>query len=239
MFKRVPGTILVLTLGLTLAACGGGTRSDSGDSTTNPPSASAPAPAPAPDEHNAVDVMFATMMKPHHEGAIEMSDLALTQAATPQIKDLAGRIKAAQAPEIAQMKTWLAAWGATMPMTSTGTGTGSGMGGHDMGSMGGSEDPSTTTDPSIPSSGPDDDFGMGAMMMSMSESDMAALRAATGVAFDKLFLQQMIAHHQGAIDMAGVETAQGRSPQALALAAAIGTGQAAEIAEMRQLLATL
>ncbi len=266
MFKRVPGAIVALTLGLTLAACGGGTHSDAGSSSagtpssfptaTSPPTGTGTADADADadgQEHNAADVMFATMMISHHQGAIEMSDLALTRAVTPQVKDLAGRIKAAQGPEIEQMQGWLAAWAAampmagTMPMTGTETtdsiDTDSDMGhGMDHGAP-------ASTDASAPpatsgATGDADDTGTGTgtgtgTMMSMSESDMAALAAATGVEFDRLFLAQMIAHHQGAIDIAAVETAQGRNPQALALALAIAGGQAAEITEMQQLLAGL
>jgi uncharacterized protein (DUF305 family) len=91
---------------------------------------------------------------------------------------------------------------------------------------------------SAPQSGPADEFGMGGMM-TMSEAGMTALRAATGVEFDTLFLQQMIAHHQGAVDMADVETAQGQNPDALALAQSIATGQTAEIVEIQKLLAAL
>ncbi|WP_395729871.1 DUF305 domain-containing protein [Nakamurella sp.] len=224
MFKRVPGAILALTLGLTLAACGGQTQPDTDHSSTGTAGAAAP-PASASASHNAVDVVFATMMIPHHQGAIEMSDLALAQASTPQVKDLAGRIKAAQGPEIEQMQGWLTEWDAAMPLTSTGAA------GQDMGhgmDMGHGSPSSSGAPGSIDDS---DDFGMGAMM-SMSEADMTELRSATGVAFDKLFLQQMIAHHQGAIDMAGVETARGENPQALALAAAITSSQTAEIAQM-------
>ncbi|WP_420124256.1 DUF305 domain-containing protein [Nakamurella sp.] len=242
MFKRVPGAIVALTIGLTLAACGAGTHSDPDHSaagtigsspTDSSPTGAGTAGAAAPSAagaHNAVDVVFATMMIPHHQGAVEMSDLALTQASAPQVKDLAGRIKAAQGPEIEQMQSWLTAWDAAMPMTGTGTA------GPDMGHGMDHGDPASTAaaDPT----GDADDFGMGAMM-SMSESDMAALRAATGAAFDTLFLQQMIAHHQGAIEMADVELARGENPQALALAAAIRTGQAAEITEMQRLLAAL
>lgn len=52
------------------------------------------------------DQMFAAMMIPHHQQAIEMSDLALSRSNNPQVLDLARKIKAAQAPEIAEMKTW-------------------------------------------------------------------------------------------------------------------------------------
>lgn len=54
------------------------------------------------------DAMFLQMMIPHHEQAIVMSDLALKISKTPQILDLAKQIKAAQNPEIMQMKNWLA-----------------------------------------------------------------------------------------------------------------------------------
>jgi uncharacterized protein (DUF305 family) len=228
MTKRVLGVGLALALGVTLTACGGGTTQSGTTPPASPPAAatgSVPsagsAGSPAAEEHNAVDVMFVTMMIPHHQGAIEMSDLALSQASTAPVKDLAARIKAAQGPEIELMQGWLDQWGAAMPMSAS----------EEMG-HGMAHGSSTTSESTV------NDFGMGDMM-AMSESDLAALQAATGVEFDRLFLQQMIAHHQGAIDMAEVEIARGRNPQTLALAEAIKTGQTAEIAEMQQLLATL
>jgi len=233
MTKRVLGAAFALALTLGLTACGssstGAATSTSSSSTTTNTTTSGSAAADSTD-HNAVDVMFATMMIPHHEGAIEMSELALAQASTQPVKDLATRIKAAQGPEIEQMQGWLVAWNAAMPMTSATTAPDSGMGGHDMGSMGGTEQ--TTASPSV------DDFGMG-QMMQMSDGDMDALRAATGVEFDKLFLQQMIAHHQGAIEMAEVEIGRGQNPATLALAESIKSGQTAEIAQMQQMLAAL
>jgi uncharacterized protein (DUF305 family) len=64
---------------------------------------------------NNADVMFAQMMIPHHRQAIEMADLAATRAADPQVKALAGTIKAAQQPEIDTMTGWLNG-AAGMPM---------------------------------------------------------------------------------------------------------------------------
>ena len=233
MTKRVLGAAFALALTLGLTACGssstGAATSTSSSSTTTNTTTSGSAAADSTD-HNAVDVMFATMMIPHHEGAIEMSELALAQASTQPVKDLATRIKAAQGPEIEQMQGWLVAWNAAMPMTSGTTAPDSGMGGHDMGSMGGTEETAASSST--------DDFGMG-QMMQMSDADMDALRAATGVEFDKLFLQQMIAHHQGAIEMAEVEIGRGQNPATLALAESIKSGQTAEIAQMQQMLAAL
>jgi uncharacterized protein (DUF305 family) len=60
----------------------------------------------------AADVMFAQMMVPHHQQAVEMADLALAKAQAPQLKALATQIKAAQGPEISIMNGWLKQWGA-------------------------------------------------------------------------------------------------------------------------------
>ena len=59
----------------------------------------------------AADAMFAQMMIPHHEQAVEMSTLAETRASSPEIKELAAEIKAAQQPEIDLMTSWLQEWG--------------------------------------------------------------------------------------------------------------------------------
>ncbi|WP_028707792.1 DUF305 domain-containing protein [Propionicicella superfundia] len=61
--------------------------------------------------HNAADTEFTQMMIVHHEGAIEMADLAVEKASTPEVTALAERIKAAQGPEIERMTGWLTAWG--------------------------------------------------------------------------------------------------------------------------------
>lgn len=82
---------------------------------------------PATGPHNDADVMFASMMIPHHQQAIEMSDMILAKdSIDPKVTALARQIKIAQAPEIAQMSGWLAGWGQN-PNPSMG-----GMG-HDMG----------------------------------------------------------------------------------------------------------
>lgn len=79
--------------------------------------------------------------------------------------------------------------------------------------------------------------GMGEGMM--SDDDMAALDAVTGVEASKLFLEQMTTHHQGAITMAKTEISDGKNPDAITLANAIVTGQSAEITEMSDILGTL
>jgi uncharacterized protein (DUF305 family) len=73
----------------------------------------------------------------------------------------------------------------------------------------------------------------------MSADDMTALDNATGNHASTLFLQQMMQHHQGAIDMANLEVGNGENPDALALAHKIVKDQTAEMVEMQTLLDTL
>jgi len=80
------------------------------------------------------------------------------------------------------------------------------------------------------------DHGSGGMM---SDEDMAALEAASGADASSLFLEQMIMHHTGAIDMAQQELDNGENADALKLAQNISDSQTAEIAEMEQLLSEL
>jgi len=73
----------------------------------------------------------------------------------------------------------------------------------------------------------------------MSDDDMNALEQADGASAGKLFLEQMIQHHQGAIDMAQTEVDSGENADAVALAKKIVSDQTAEIAEMQTMLASL
>jgi len=85
--------------------------------------------------------------------------------------------------------------------------------------------------------GMDDMPGMDHGGAMMSDADMAELEGASAQAAPKLFLEQMIVHHQGAIVMANGELAAGRNPDVLALARRIIEDQTAEIAEMQGMLA--
>ncbi len=79
----------------------------------------------------------------------------------------------------------------------------------------------------------------GSMPGMMSDSDMTTLMDAKGAAFDKQFLTMMISHHEGAIEMAEQETAQGSNADAKALAEKIVTDQQAEITTMKAILGRL
>jgi uncharacterized protein (DUF305 family) len=112
--RRIAVVSAVAAGGLLLAACGGDDMegmdhgSGSSASVTSTPTAS---DSRAPGAFNDADVMFAQMMIPHHEQALEMSKLADGRASDAEIKTLAGDIEKAQDPEIQTMKSWLKAWG--------------------------------------------------------------------------------------------------------------------------------
>ena len=72
----------------------------------------------------------------------------------------------------------------------------------------------------------------------MSEEDMAALEGASGTEAERLFLEQMIAHHTGAIEMAQTEVEDGENLDALAMAENIVSSQQSEIDLMEDLLAS-
>jgi uncharacterized protein (DUF305 family) len=167
----------------------------------------------APD-HNQVDVAFVQNMIPHHAQAIAMSRLAAQQAVSSQVKDLAARIQVRQQPEIDQMSGWLRARHASVPATNNSMDSmeqgGTGQTDHDTG---------------------------GAMPGMMSGEQMRQLEQATGPAFDRMFLQMMIAHHQGAITTAQTaELRAGQNPDARHLAQRIIDTQQSELTEMHTLL---
>lgn len=77
--------------------------------------------------------------------------------------------------------------------------------------------------------------GHGAGMM--SADDLAALEGASGPLASKLFLEQMVEHHEGAVEMAQAEIDGGKFPEAVSLAEEIVSAQTDEISEMKELLA--
>ena len=175
--------------------------------------------------HNKADMMFAHMMIPHHQQAIEMSDMVLAkQGMDPRVVELATQIKDAQGPEIAQMQGWLDEWNMGM----------GDMPGHgDMGDMPGHGrmDGSGSMMPGM--------GGMGMMDGMLSPAEMQELKDAQGVEADKLFLAGMIKHHEGAITMAQNEIKNGEFPEAIELSKAIVESQQKEIDTMNEILKTL
>ncbi|MFF1558489.1 DUF305 domain-containing protein [Streptomyces sp. NPDC058279] len=168
------------------------------------------APTASRAAFGAADVTFAQQMIPHHQQAVQMAALADGRAGDTEIKTLAAAVRTAQDPEIRTMRSWLAAWGKPE--------SGSAMPGMDHGS--GGHDGSGTA-------------GM------MSDQDMKDLEAARGTDFDKKFARLMIAHHNGAIEMARAEQRDGRSPDARKLADDVVENQSAEVGQLNRVLARL
>ncbi|QTE03017.1 DUF305 domain-containing protein [Streptomyces cyanogenus] len=213
LIRRTTALAATAIAAVVLAACGSSDSSSSskqsGQGMGAMSSASAPATASAAQgSHNAQDVLFAQGMVPHHRQAVVMADLAPSRAKSQQVKDLAAKIKQAQDPEITTMSGWLKAWGEKAPDAGM-----AGMGHSAMPGMDHSSMP-----------------GM------MSDDDMGKLKDLSGDAFDKAFVQMMISHHQGAIEMAKTEQAKGAYGPAKTMAKSIVTSQSAEITEMNKIL---
>jgi len=143
-------------------------------------------------EYSADELMFAQMMIPHHEQAVTMSELALTNTTNPDVIALATAIRNAQGPEIKQMQEWL-----------------DGKSDSHMHEM-----------------------GMGGMLTEAELKELASLKDA---AFDQMFLTSMIAHHEGALDMASM-IRDSTKAEVKQLYENIVTSQSAEIEAMKALL---
>lgn len=197
-----------------LVGCGGSSDSPATDAastaaqSTSVTSGSATGGEAAVPSGSEADIAFAQLMIPHHEQAVQMADMALNQATTAEVRQLAQQIKDAQDPEIQQMRGWLQAWGAPEQMA--------GVEGMDHGGM---------------------DMGGQSADGMMSDDDMTALMDAEAADFDRMWLEMMIGHHKGAIQMAETVRQQSQNADVTALADAIVSGQEAEIATMEQLLA--
>ena len=137
----------------------------------------------ADNRYSADDVKFMQDMILHHAQAVEMAALVADRTNTPTVIDIAGRINASQADEIAFMQGWLRERGETAPEPGQG---------HAMAGM----DHSTHGAQAMA----DHSAHVGMPGMATAEQ-MAALAAAQGPAFDGLFLQRMIGHHEGAVKM--------------------------------------
>jgi uncharacterized protein (DUF305 family) len=128
-------------------------------------------PAPAVDP----DTRFMQGMIVHHAQAVAMVALIPTHTNRADLALLGQRIDVSQRDEIAMMRRWLQDHHREVPVVDPQYGH-ENMAGHDMMTM-----------PAMP--------GM------LSREQMTRLESATGAAFDTLFLQGMIQHHEGALTM--------------------------------------
>lgn len=156
-------------------------------------------PTPTSTVDIGPDAMFFQMMIPHHQQAVDMSTLALTQSENQELKDLAKSIIDAQTKEIEDMQSWLKDAGVSTE--------GIGHVGHGMTGM-------------------------------LTDEEFNALKNAKGSDFDKLWLQGMIAHHDGAIQMVDmIDNSPVKDTQDFGLN--VKSAQTAEIRQMQEMLTKL
>lgn len=147
---------------------------------------------------NGADVMFLQMMIPHHQQAIDISELAIATSKDAELVALATMIRDGQAGEIIQMKDWLVQVGADIEI---------GHMGHEMGGM-------------------------------LSDIELSALKASKGSAFDRLWLEGMINHHDGALHMTTM-ISDAQNPEIKLFGQKIIEVQSAQIAQMKTMLTRL
>ena len=122
------------------------------------------------------DIDFMSGMIPHHAQAVIMAGWCGSHGARKDVTVLCERIVVAQRDEIAMMREWLGDRGQEVP-------------------------DATSTRHKMKMDGAVHEMLMPGML---SDEEMAALDKARGPEFDRLFLEGMIKHHQGAIDMVDV-----------------------------------
>jgi uncharacterized protein (DUF305 family) len=169
-----------------------------------------PDQVPDEDPWNHSDVAFVQMMIPHHAQALEMSRLAKTRASDPRVKALARRILAAQGPEILALSAWLQERNIDVPKAG--------------------EDPQEYDH---------GEHGHMSMEGMLTDQQMHQLEASRGQRFDRLFLEDMIGHHRGAVVMAHTAGRDGADVRVAEMSADVAVGQSAEIRRMRELLRDL
>jgi uncharacterized protein (DUF305 family) len=205
----VKALLAVLATAATVLALSSCTSPASDEHTDHQPGSESSAAA-QPAGFNDEDVMFATNMIPHHQQAVDMSALVPDRSTDPAVIKLAADVSAAQGPEIETMKVFLVQW-------------------KDGSDAGGQQRTDSGNDPAHD--------GMGGMEMHgmVDAATMAQLESLKGAQFDKLWLQSMIGHHEGAIEMANAEIAGGVNVDAKSLAKQIVATQEAEINQMKQM----
>lgn len=187
--------------------------------------ARAPAPASVPaDAQNAAnqapgaqpsaDVRFILGMIPHHAQALAMTALVPARSRRDDIRLLAQRIERSQKDEIAAMERWLRRRGEAAP----------------------SADPHHAHHGAPP---PDSQPLMPGML---THEELMQLETATGAEFDRLFLERMIRHHQGALTMVKelfATPGAAQDPELYRFASDVDADQRAEITRMQTLLRAL
>ncbi len=185
---------------------------------TSTPAAIAQARADsAQHPYTTADIRFMTGMIGHHAQAIVMAHLAPTRGASPAVRRLADRIINAQRDEIVTMQVWLADRNLPVP------------------------DPRAAR-PAAGGAGHEHHGAHELMPGMLTPEQLAALQAARGPDFDRLFLQFMLQHHRGALEMVQAlfgSHGAGQDETVFRFATDVNVDQETEIARMELMLAEL
>lgn len=154
-------------------------------------------------QNSVIDAHFIEQMIPHHEDAITMANIALQRSKKEEIRELAHNIIDSQSREIRQMKEWYENWYGRELPTGDEV-----MNVHGM-------------------------MGVGRMHMGMMGNDTDMKRLENSAEFDKVFIEEMVPHHQMAVMMASMLRNGTSRPEMRQLADDIITAQTKEIGEMR------
>jgi uncharacterized protein (DUF305 family) len=193
-------------------ACSGG-----GSAAARPQGAPTPAPAPPGATSNVLnpaDVHFMSGMIPHHAQAVLIAGWAPSHGASPEVQRLCARIVVGQTDEIGLMQAWLRQRALEVP-------------------------PANATHMRMTMDGMTHDILMPGML---NDEELKQLDASRGADFDRLFLQAMIRHHQGAIIMVDeLEAAPGsrQDETVFRFSSDVYADQTTEIDRMQKMLAAI
>jgi len=187
--------------------------------------------------HTEADIVFMQGMLVHHAQAMVMTGLVAERTGSRNIRLLAQRIELSQGDEMRLMERWLQERGAEVPATSGAMDHGT----MDHGAMG--HHPAPAADPHAGHGGMADASPAQPPMHGMlSEEQLDALREARGAGFDRLFLQGMIQHHEGAIVMVRdlfASPGSGQEEEIFTFASHVEADQDIEIRRMQGMLRSM
>lgn len=188
----------------------------------------ATAPTAVTPSTTSAEAGFARDMQTHHLQAVQLSALVRERSDDAAIRLLAFDIATTQQQQAGQMYGWLTVWGLPQAspepeMTWMTRPTLEGVAGHDHGSSG---------------AGPDAAHVPGEPMPGFATAEqLDELRAADGVEAERIFLELMIEHHVGGVDMAEAVLDRSEHRVVTGFATAMIKAQLSEIVYMEGLLA--
>lgn len=172
--------------------------------------------APSVPAEGSADVGFARDMQAHHAQAVEMALLVRERTDDAELRQVALDIELTQQQQQGQMYGWLQVWGLPQASSAAPMAWADGHGHGGSGEGAGQRDP---------------------MPGMATPEELAELAAADGAEAERLFLELMIAHHEGGVAMARSALELAAEPAVRRLAQAVVDSQTAEIEVLQALLA--